>query len=270
MHPPKTAIERILDLATTPGITIILDGDTESQEAKMGAPYTYEPNDKILKVTLSEFSEEDLDKLLPLIKKFFEETGLLILDNQEEVVESYSKYVDENADKKTLEFFKEVLYIEDFYALKMSLFMKSEKEKGASIDGYKKDIRERFGPRGTTIANLCNAGYFENEFMPLYNEVPIEEFERRYELAVGKKARALFIHSGMTLEILQEAFDSVISKARRFHIDDFRIHAFGWQNVDLLKKFLKERLLDDNENFNIIKRTEMTAPPAIEYDVVFF
>ena len=78
----------------------------------------------------------------------------------------------------------------------MSLFLRSELKRNRNVSGYKNDIREQFGERGANIANLCTAGYFENEFMPLY-ALSHEEFKEYYELAVKEKARALFVHAYM-------------------------------------------------------------------------
>lgn len=267
--PKPTPIEIMLSLAKKPGVSIFIDGDPNSENALIGTPYTWYNKDRILTIILANLKGKDQDKLLPIIKGVFEETGLLLKDTQEEVLETYSAYLEKNPYQEILDFFKGKIPHDDLSALKMSLFMRSEKDSGANISNYKNDIRDRFGARGIYIANLCNAGYFENEFIPLYkNNTPVQFF-RKYEIFVGEKARALFVHSGMTAGIIEDYFDSMVGKVLKYRLSDFRIHGFGNQNVHIIQNFLNNRISKEDENFEIVLKDEKTIPPAIEYDVIF-
>ena len=267
--PNLSPLEIMLSLAKKPAVTIILDGDPNSENSRMGIPFNYYKPDKILTIILSNINPEDQDQLLPIIRDVFDEGGLVLRDEQEEVLELYENYLGNNPDQTILDFFKDKLPYDDLSALKMSFFMRSEKERGANIEPYKMDIRERFGARGMYIANLCNAGYFENEFVPLYNNITPIQFRRKYEELVGEKARALFVHAGMTKGILQNYFDAMVEKALKYKLSDFRIHGFGGKNVDIIKQFLHDRIIDEDEIFEIVLKEEKQNPAAIEYDVIF-
>lgn len=264
--PKPSPLEVMLSLAKKPSVTVILDGNPNSENSLMGIPYNYYKHDKILTIVLANVSPDDQEQLLPIIKDIFNEGGLVLRDTQEEVLELYESYLTKNPDQDLLTFFKDKLPYDDLTALKMSLFMRSET---ANIDSYKQDIRERFGTRGIYIANLCNAGYFENEFIPLYNNSTPIQFKRKYELLVGEKARALFVHAGMTKSIIQDYFYAMVEKSLRYKLSDFRIHGFGGRNVDIIKKFLEDRIIEEEEPFEIVLREEKQNPPAIEYDVIF-
>ncbi len=269
-NPKLNTPDRIRELAKKKGVTIVLDMDDSSQEAKMDSAYSYSSHSKTLTIVASSLEAQDKPLLLEIIKKVFTGGGLIWKDSKEETLDSYNEYSAQNTDGKILGFFQGIMPPDDFIALKLSLYLRSEQLKGKNIHSYKQDIRDRFGDRGSNIANLCSAGYFENEFMPLYNLVSKEEFAEYYEIAIGKKARALFVHFGMDAEEIQSAFEQMVEKAEKYHMHDFRIHGLGEKNVENIKKFFATRTPKDDENFIIQKEYEkVTEPPAIEYAVIF-
>ena len=264
MPAKQSTLERILELANKKGVTLIIDGSHDTESAKIGTPYTYKKNDKILTIFLVNLKARTLEGLLPLVKEKWEEEGLILKDTQEQVLESYTEYTEENKDKNTIEHFEEVLSTADLNALKMSLFMRSEKERGEKIDVYKNNIRQRFGERGTYIANLCNAGYFENELMDASKNMSPNDFDRYYELMVGKELIALFVHSGMRTNDMKEHLDEKLLQARRFAVPEFRIHGIGASNVEFITDFFNEEW-EWEEAFDLELKNETQNPPSIEY-----
>lgn len=185
---------------------------------------------------ISAFKGTDRDFLINLMKEEFNEGQVIIKKGSDKKLESYTRYSHLNKDKGIIEFFKDILTKDDFDALKASLFMRSEMPKmNNSVNSLKSDIRDRFGDRGANIANLCSANYFENEFIPLFNESTREQFEEYYALAVGKKARALFVHSEMGVGDIEREFNGMLAKGLRYHMANFRIHGMGKVNVDNIK-----------------------------------
>ena len=260
--------ELIKGYAYKKGTTIILDVDGTSQEAKIETPYSYDPEPAILPLVAPILEQKNKPLLLEIIKKVFEDGGLLLKVDKESALKSYQQYLSQNPNQKTLAFFENIISKDDYLALKMSLYLRSESEKGKNIFSYKNDIRNKFGERGANIANLCTAGYFESEFMPLYNEVDRKNFDEYYELAVGKKARALFIHSGMSKEDIEKSFDGMLLKALNYHMVDFRIHGIGTVNVSVIKEFINTKPTSSEDKFVIQKGYEKTNPPVIEYIVM--
>ena len=242
-----------------------MDFDDTSQEAQMGVSSSYSHEDKILRVVVSALSN-DKELVLDLIRKIHGEGELIWKTTKTDTLSSYTKYSKHNEDKGLLQFFEGKLSKSDFEALKMALFIRSEMLKHHNIYEYKKDIRDKFGERGANIANLCSAGYFEQEFRPLYNAVLLEDFKEYYELAVGKKARALFIHSGMSEHEIAEEFSKMVDKALKYHMADFRVHALGIVNVTAIKTFFQTRVADADEKFTVQIKYEKAFPMvATEY-----
>jgi len=267
INPKLDTPEKIKTLANKKGVTIYLDMDDNSEEAKMGLAYSYSRKSKILTIVGTYLKEKDKPLLLEIIKKAFTSGGLLLKKSKEEVLNSYNEYATNNNDRGILQFFFNVIPKDDFNALKMSLYLRDQQVKGKNISGYKRDIRERFGERGANIANLCSAGYFEAEFMPLlYNSVSKDEFYEYYEIAVGKKARALFVHGGMDRDDIEKEFNAMLGRALNYHMKDFRVHGLGKQNVFNIKDFFSNKQSDPEDKYIFKKGYEKTEPSyVIEY-----
>lgn len=261
--------EQLKKLAFKKSTIIFLDVDGISEEAKMNCAISYSSKSKVLTIVAGSLNPQQKPVILEIIKKVFSGNGLIWRKDKEEILESYIGYSEINGDKATIEFFKNILPKPDFAALKMSLYLRSEKTKGNDISVYKKDIRDRFGDRGANIANLCTAGYFESEFRPLYNQVTQEQFMEYYEIAVGKKARALFVHKGMGQDEIEIEFNAMLEKAIKYHMQDFRIHGIGKQNVATIQAFFDKLPSSvEPEKFIAQKRYERSDPSAsVEYIV---
>ncbi len=202
--------------------------------------------------------------MLEIIKKVFTGGGLVLKKSKEELLYSYKEYVIYNTDKSILTFFASILPRDDFYALKMSLYLRDQQSKGKNISEYKREIRQKFGDRGANIANLCTAGYFEAEFMPLfYNSVSKNTFHEYYEIVVAKKAKALFVHAGMGVKEIQTAFNEMIDKAVKYRMKHFHIHGLGYQNVSNIKEFFAKKPIDPEDKYIFKKEYENTEPALV-------
>lgn len=261
--PSVTLIERY---AFKKGVTIILDFDDTSQEAEMDCSVSYDRNTKILSIVVSQINDKEL--IYKLIRQVHSIGDLIWKSTKEETLLSYKEYSEVGKYDDLLKFFGDKLTSADYEALKMACFIRNEMQKNRNIYEYKKDIRVRFGDRGVNISNLCSAGYFEKEFMPLYKKLSRTEFSEYYELAVGKKARALFVHANMGEVEIAEEFNKMVDKAQKYHMTDFRVHGLGENNVNTIKKFFAVRDVDPDENFTIQLIYEKQYPIlSIEYIV---
>ncbi|MCX6318291.1 MAG: hypothetical protein NTW29_13445 [Bacteroidetes bacterium] len=222
------------------GVTFNIDADSESP-----FPYTWEASDKILTVFPENLNDEEKAGLVIIIKEYHNRNLLLLPYKQEQVIEEYIEYSEANPNKDTIEFFTSSIPANDLDALKMSLFMRDEKNKGNDISALKKEIRETFGPRGAYIANLCTAGYFERSFKAAKNKLSIERFKEYYELRVGKEAAAIFVHGGMTILALRDLVKEKIDICQLNGIFKFSIHGFGRANVELIKEYIENYSVDD-------------------------
>lgn len=266
--PKKSLSERIREYANKKGVTILIDTKGESQEAKYNTPFSFAEKTKRLLIVAPLLAKKDEDLLNEIIRKAFNDGQLILKAKTEETLESYRKYSSENKYNKVLEFFAGILSPDDYSALKMSLYLRDQMSKNArNVHKLKQDIRDKFGERGANIANLCTAGYFEKDFMPIYNQVSKNEFYDYYNLAVGIKAKALFVHSAMTIQEMEAEFNSMIDKAVKYHIKEFAIHGLGGQNVANINEFVNTKTNSEEKRFIIKKVKETKNPVAIQYIV---
>jgi len=263
----KTAIDRITDIINKKGVTIKLDYDETTILAKMGSMYSYEPKSKVLEIVVPKLGVENKKLLLRIIRKVVNDGGLIWKDTKIDELNSYNDYTATRDDKKTLNFFSGILNRDDYFALKMSLYLRDQSIKGKSIGSYKMDIRTRFGERGANIANLCSSGYFEDEFMPLFisKEISQKEAYDYYEMVVGAKARALFVYSQMTVSEIEEQVEKMVDKAIKYHMNDFRIHGKGDINVGNIKEFVNART--GKERYKISTVYDVAKIKAVEYTI---
>ncbi|MBX7204292.1 MAG: hypothetical protein K1X81_02600 [Bacteroidia bacterium] len=248
------------------GVTVIFDVDGETEATAVGSLYSWEPKDKILTISLpvAHTSQRKKTAVFKIIRKIHNDGGLLWKKSKSEVLQTFGEYQKEDPDQETLEFFKPILPIDDFNALKLSMFLRYEDKKGNknNVQRFKNDIRNRFGDRGGNIANLCTAGYFDEELKSLYLRIPREEFKEYYEMVVGDKARALFIHHDMGVDEIDAEVEKMFLKATKYHMGDFKIHGKGADNVKTLREFIKSRT--GKEKYKIHIKYEDPKLPAIE------
>ncbi|MBN8697001.1 MAG: hypothetical protein J0L87_10760 [Bacteroidetes bacterium] len=246
-------ITEIMSHAKKPGVTIIIDPDESTSTSKSGSAYSYDSKSKILTINASSplFSDEhNRQFLLEIIRSSFDAGGLIFKSEKSDLLKEYSSYYKKNLNEDILNVFRKIISHADYEALKMSFFVREESKKGRPIHSLRNDIKDKFGDRGLNIANLCTAGYFESELHEIYKRdtVNIEEFKRYYDLVVTQKARALFVHSNMTPNEVMSQVIKMVEKARKYHIDDFRIHGIGQSNIDTITKAIK-LLEEESEDF---------------------
>lgn len=259
-------IEAIQKIAYKRGVTIYLDSDNIDNDPN---PFTYDEDNKILKIFPENLCEEDRGELIPIIRSYFDTHGLLLSYEQELVGERYDEYEESSPYKDTIEFFAGKIPPSDLDALKMSYYMRTEKENGANIDGHKREIKDRFGVRGAYIANLCNAGYYEGIFTTMCNKLSSERFAQYYELKVGRELAALFVHTGMSMKAMRDSFQEKVASCQKEGVSKFRILGFGKKNVELIREFFLQH--DEYDwGIDIQKDLRYEAPSphsALEYDI---
>lgn len=247
--------------------TIYLEWDEDGSTYELDALYIYDKPKKSLYINCHKLSKESKCLILEIIKYIHDNGGLLWKESKKETLTNYTAFLKKNSDKETLDFFSTILSERDLSALKLSLFIRSEAQAGRNIREYKEDIKNRFGERGTVIANLCSANYFENEFIPLYLQMLRGEFIDYFEKVVSEKIRALFVHSGMSVKNIIDEIERMVSKGIKYHMDDFKIHGIGATNLTNINECVAE-LIEQGSDKYFIKRTYINNKlPAIEYTV---
>lgn len=264
-------IDTISKIAAKRGVLIHLDGDDTSEAAKNNSKHSFNPNDKTLTIVLSKLNLEEQEAVKKIVLNFWDKHGLFLSEEQEEILENYQGYTEYNPYTELLDLYTGKIPREDLYALKMSLFMKVESEEGKNVDKIKRQIKDRFGNRGAYIANLCKAGYYEDSFRTQCFKLSSDKFTEYYELRVGRELAALFVHAGLTLKSMEDAFNEKIIGCQSHNIPKFRVLGFGRRNYDLIEEF-KAAYQDHVWPADIrwYKKIESPIPHiAIEYDIIF-
>lgn len=263
--------DRIIELCDQFGVSIFLDGSDESDIAKIGSPYSYSDNDKVLTIYLVNLRPNTWEKLKPYLKKKWSELGFAVDNEKEEILESVIDYANEDPHAQIIDTFSGKIPARDLTVLKLALFLRDEKEKGHPIDQFKQEIWEKFGERGAYISSLCNSGYFEEEFTKAANEMTDIEFDNYYDSMVDKELKAIFVHSGLKAAGFRDKFEDTLLRARKFNIPSFRIHGFGSWNVKLITTFFDSYENDDDglwDEFSINPIEQTQYPPSVIYEII--
>lgn len=266
MGQAKTPLQLFVEIAEKKDTTFYFINDIGSREIYPETFYLFESQTKVLTIITGNVPKEYEEEIFKIIRDRYNEIGIILKRSNVREISIYEDYKRNNPDRDVIDFFTDKIPPEDMAALRMSLFMRNQKGNGMEIHKYKKAIRERYGERGTSIANLCNEGYFENEFMSMFNNMSLEDFEYKYELFVGKRARALFINSGMTEGYIYTSFLNMIRKCQKFALQSFRIHAFGKYNVQSIKAVLEDVKNSKDAEFTEV-HNETENPHGITYDI---
>jgi hypothetical protein len=156
------------------------------------------------------------------------------------------QYNDAGKDDEILIYFKDKLSLSDYYALRDSLFLRSEFMDRRDVSILKQNIRERYGERGCNISNLCTAGYFESLFKPLFENFTKRQFEEIYELVVDKGVYTLFVNAFMTIGEIKIEITDKIELAKKYGIKQLHVHGIGVKNSKNIGKCI-EQLSDESK-----------------------
>lgn len=219
--------------------------------------------DKV-RINLTGLNEKQQQKLTPIIQEYIsenKENKFLQVETAALLHDLYD-YNKMQPDSKVLAFFKPLISPNDYIALESALYLRGAFKSGKDVSKLKADLRETFGFRGSNIANLCTAGYYENFLMPLYNSNP-DKFKELYEQIVQNAVLALFVHSGMEVDDIPIRIKNKVGISRKYGIKFIHIHGIGITNVEKIKEcmgskidFFKEEFVDkkvfEDEKKNII------------------
>ncbi len=201
--------------------------------------YIYKESEKKLEIFLDNLSSEKKKQFKPFIRdaidgdcKLFEKETAELLDRL------YQYKSNPGEDTKIKKFFENIILPHDYEALESALYLRKEFSNCRNISKLKKDIRRRFGDRGSNIANLCTAGYFEEFLQPLYNDSP-NMFKELYELIVDKGILAVFVHKNMSPDIISDQISTKIQTCQKYGIKFFHIHGLGKTNINTIKNFIE-------------------------------
>lgn len=257
----KSIVDHLL---ISPEHKILIDGDSTGTRSE----------GLLFVVGVKSLEAHDKEAVLKIFKELHENEEIFFPQKKEDDYQEYKKYSSHNQkDKNTLSYFEKVIPGQDLRALQVSMFLRVKALRGRNIYGDKNDIRLWFGKRGAHIANLCSAGYFENEFMQMHKTETTEDFNTYYELAVGQEARALFVHTQMSSKELYKEVNRIVSLNIKHGLDGFTIHGKGGNNIATIKKYVaffekeQKEKGEETEIFRLVKILDNPKLEIIQYDV---
>jgi hypothetical protein len=146
--------------------------------------------------------------------------------------------------------FQTIIPPEDIPLLDACLFLRERFQEGVPVEDLKGQIVRIYGTRGRNLANLCSAGYLDDWFWPLY-----EELLRAYPNdPASAKAKFQEIYNNILNELPWTEFVSASASAAKVtqHIKDkvkrniqngiryLNVHALGEANVRKVVRILPD------------------------------
>jgi hypothetical protein len=221
-----------------------------SDNSNVGKEYMLDEETGELKIIFDNLPEDKQKKLKLILKENVEEGNKLLEDKSSSLLKDLIEFQKTNGeDKKVLDFFQNIIPMEDLEALESSLYLRKKFIQRQDVKNLKEDIRTRFGDRGNNIANLCTAGYFENFLMPLFNSSQ-KDFKRIYDVVVSKSAMAVFVHSQMSDIKIAQDIKMKLEISKKYGIKFLHIHGIGDRNIRTIKKCVE----DNKELFNFYNK----------------
>ncbi|MEK7497648.1 MAG: hypothetical protein AAB656_01885 [Patescibacteria group bacterium] len=195
-------------------------------------------------------NQQQKEALMASIPKAFKESGAEVLDAEYvDGVEDYKEKEKVDGGSNTINFFDGKIPKEDIYVLKASAYIKKVFDGGGSVEVFKRQLRYKYGERGTNICNLYSAGYFESWIRPLYESSP-DNFQEAYEIVIKQLPFAIFVHGDMTIADIEKKVKEKAKENKLYGIKFINLHGIGTDNINKITKASGE-LLAENPDFKI-------------------
>jgi hypothetical protein len=168
----------------------------------------------------------------------------------------------------------------DIPLLYAALYLRSRFKLGESIDHLKAQIVRVYGNRGAHFANLCTAGYLENWFLPLHQELVRQNandaglarsrFRKIYNNIVDDLPWTIFVSGTMPAAKLVSSIVEKMRNNSELGVRHLNLHALGPSNVKKVARALPEIMertgaivaLQEQEKGRIFLRLELGAQPG--------
>jgi biopolymer transport protein ExbD len=132
------------------------------------------------------------------------------------------------------------------------------KIKDATVGNSLMLLRENYGAKGTTIANLCTSEYLEEQLIPLYQALKANgsaaDFVSVYQDIIINCRFAVFISARRSYEENYQQVLKKIAAANQYRLERIFIYGIGQNNIKTIKKIID----------NLIKSENLTREPEWE------
>lgn len=207
--------------------------------------------DKELCINLDPLTSEERKEVLE-IAVLNDEHPLLQKESQE-LLEDFRAVDSAERNQRIINTLKDHIPLTDIPILRAALFLRSKFEAKENVQGLKDDIMVRYGDRGRKIANICSAGYFENEIIPLLEEMRSaggslkEDFLRIYETFIFESGYAVFVSGTMAKEKIKTAIHEKIKTNLKYGLKHINIHGISKETIKRIRVAADELLAEYND-----------------------
>lgn len=226
-----------INIAVNEPLVSININSKSNNSALANKEFYHDPDAKKLDIFEENLSTAKKKSLADIIRSERDRGNEIFEDEAAFLLAKLRTYEKTKSDKQVLEFFKPLIPENDYEALKCALYLRHAFEKGESTQRLKEDIRFRFDVRGSNIANLCTAGYFESFLMPLYNASP-KRFKELYDVSVKTAFPGVFVHTTKTANIISNEIVSKIKMCKKYGVPFLYVHGIGNTNIAKIKDFV--------------------------------
>jgi hypothetical protein len=146
--------------------------------------------------------------------------------------------------------FYSIIPPEDIPLLDACLFLRERYQAGVPVEDLKGQIVRVYGSRGRNLANLCSAGYLDDWFWPLYEEVlraypgdPASakaKFQEIYSNIVNELPWTEFVSASATAAKVTEHIREKMKRNIQNGLRYLNVHALGKANVRKVVRILPD------------------------------
>ncbi len=164
--------------------------------------------------------------------------------------------------QEILEFYKDKISSVDLIILRQAMYIKKVflERKSQKVRDMKRDIRDKYGKRGSNITNLWSAGYYEKDFKEMFEELskiytPEDKIKTKFLSLYDPYVDDLPCSVFVSFEMKEEDIEKEILTRLKYGIDYIKVHGIGPGNVKRIKKVIsiieekismEKSIIDDN------------------------
>jgi hypothetical protein len=177
--------------------------------------------------------------LQAILRESLEEAGVLLVSDKAETVDAVR--ADMSAIQSEIGQLQRIVPPEDIPLLHASLYLRYRHRAGGAIEDLKMQIARVYGQRGRNFANLCSAGYLEDWFLPLHQELTRKhsddpaaakaKFLSIYALVVNELPWTVFICARISKKKAAADIARKVRQNAQNGIRFFNLHALGESNT---------------------------------------
>jgi len=152
--------------------------------------------------------------------------------------------------EETAKKFRSIIPAKDIPLLNACLFLRARFQAGVSVEDLKGQIVRVYGARGRNFANLCTAGYLEEWFWPLYEELlraypddPREaagKFRTLYNSILNDLPWTEFVSSRASATTVTDHIEEKMRRNTEMGVRYLNVHGLGEANVRKVLKLLPD------------------------------